>query len=467
MRLPDTVPESGGKHSLLFDDGSQKGLGAFIAWCCLVSLEETVSKDDLDVQGTNLIYSLMRIPTMFKTKAALSRADNIIANVAKQDSDARAQPVTSFTWSSILKSLATAGSPITFNEAIRRYNEHPDVLSFHKGEEAPIDKKKSQAIRNWLEACGDGARKVVEDSQHTIPFSMGPFGEQLSQQNFLFTKSTVSIQAESQSLSPLEGEQSMSVDWQLPLNDLGQEILFKHICNRFAVDSAVVPLEKKKKYRAQADVLLPYRNSCALFSQIKDFLLTKLPGDEVSAMQNMLESYQGCQDIQHILAHRPEVFAISMLPNKKAQAQKQEEEEQRKTMNLESKRAEVQASQWSFFVEALSNDQEKMSRVQKAPKKIKELQHLKAVQHRKSQESKAVQAVEGYMQNFIRILDTKNTAETVKETSDFARFIVTLQVLQHGFVYLNQCAIFNLYLCIFPLQEAFKQHHDLRSHDDS
>ena len=115
-----------------------------------------------------------------------------------------------------------------------------------------------------------------------------------------------------------------------------------------------------------------------------------------------------------------------MLPSKKAQAQKQEEEkEQRKTMNLESKRVEVQASQWAFFCEALSNDQEKISVVQKAPKKIREIQHLKAVQHRKSQESKAVQAVEGYMQNSIRILDTKNTAETVKETSDFARFIAT------------------------------------------
>ena len=251
-----------------------------------------------------------------------------------------------------------------------------------------------------------------------------------------FSQSTVSIQPESESLRPLEGEQSTSVDWQLPLDDCGQEMLFKHICNRFAVDSAVVPLEKKKKYRAQADVLLPYRNCCAFFSQIKDFLLTKLPGDEVSAMQNMLESYQGCQDIQHILAHRPEVFAISMLPSKTAEAQKQEEEkDQRKTLNLESKRVEVQASQWSFFVEALANDQEKMSLVQKAPNKIKEIQHLKAVQHRKSQESKAIQAVEGYMQNFIRILDTKNTAETVKETSDFARFIATLHVVKHDLVY--------------------------------
>ena len=426
MRLPEKVPESGGKHSLLFDDGSQKGLGAFIAWCCLISMEETVSKDDLDVQGKNLIDSLMKIPTMFKTKATLSRADNIIANVAKQDGDSRVQPVSSFTWSSILKSLSTTGSSINFHEAIQKYNQHPDVLSFHKGEEAAIDKKKTQAIRNWLEACGDGARKVVEQSQHTIPFSMGPFGEQLSQMNFLFNKSTVSVQPESESLAPLEKEQSMSVDWQLPLDDCGQEMLFNHICNRFSVDSAVVPLEKKKKYRAQADVLLPYRNCCALFSQIKAFLLTKLSGDEVSAMQDMLESYQGCQDIQHILAHRPEVFAISMLPSKKAQAQKQEEEkEQRKTMNLESKRVEVQASQWAFFCEALSNDQEKISVVQKAPKKIREIQHLKAVQHRKSQESKAVQAVEGYMQNSIRILDTKNTAETVKETSDFARFIAT------------------------------------------
>ena len=433
MRLPDDTVTCG-LGELLFDNGSHKGLGAFITWCCLISLKTSVSKDDLDEQGQSLIDSLSAIPTMFKSKATLSRADNIIANVAKQDGDSRVQPVTSYTWSTILRSLATEGNPITFSEAIQRYNSHPDVLSFHKGEDPPIDKKKSKAIQNWLENCCEGAQHVVEQSQHTIPFTQGPFGEQLAQLNALFTQSTVSLQSEPGSLAPLDGEQSVSIDWQLPLSNEAQEILFKHIVARFEVDSAVVPMEKKKKYRAQADVLVPYRNCCALFGQLKPFLLTKLSGDEVASMQNKLETYQGCQDLQHIMTHRPEVFAISMLPSKKAQAQKSEEEkEQRKSMHLETKRVEVQASQWSFFVEALSNDQEKIVQVQKAPRKIKELQHLKAVAHRKNQESKAVTAVEGYMENFMRVNDSKNTAAIVKETSDFARYIVPLAHLNQDF----------------------------------
>ena len=432
MRLPDDSV-SCGLGELLFDDGSQKGLAAFITWCCLISLEAHVSKDDLDDQALSLIDSLSRIPTMYKTKATLNRADNIIANVAKQDGDSKVQPVTSYTWSTILRSLATEGNAITFSDAIQRYNSHPDVLSFHKGDDLPIDKKKSKAIQNWLENCSEGAQRVVQLSQHSIPFTQGPFGEQLSQLNALFTKSTVSLQSEPGSLTRLDGEQSISIDWQLPLGDEAQEILFKHIVARFEVDSAVVPLEKKK-YRAQADVLIPYRNCCALFGQLKPFLLTKLSGDEVASMQNKLETYQGCQDLQHIMTHRPEVFAISMLPSKKAQAQKTEEEkEQRKSMNLETKRVEVQASQWSFFVEALSNDQEKIVQVQKAPRKIKELQHLKAVAHRKNQESKAVKAVEGYMDNFMRVKDSKKTASIVKETSDFARYIVPLAHLNQDF----------------------------------
>ena len=158
MRLADDVPASGGVQSLLFDDGSQKGLGAFITWCCLISLEGEVSKDDLDLQGKTLIESLSKIPTVYKTKATLARIDNIIANVAKQDCDARVQPVSSFTWSTILRSLSTPDSSITFNEAIAKYNNHPDVLSFHKGEDNPIDKKKSGASLQWWRPTGGGAK---------------------------------------------------------------------------------------------------------------------------------------------------------------------------------------------------------------------------------------------------------------------------------------------------------------------
>ena len=409
---------------LLFDDGSQKGLAAFVVWCCLVSLQGEVSPTDLDDQGRTLVESLQSIPTMFKTKATLNRTENVIANIAKQDADSKAQPISSFLWSTILTSLNTSGVEVSYQEAIEKYNAHPDVKAYYPDGPA-IDNKKTAAIKNWFESCGEGAKAIVQRSQHNIAFALGPFGETLSGYNFLFKGSKALTQADTTcGLTPLEGEASVDINWSLILGDEGQELLFEHIIERFEVETAVVSLEKKKKYRAQPDTLWPVRNACALFEQVKPFLQTKLSGDEVGAMKTQMASYSGCRDLQFILDQRPTSLAISMLPSKKNDARKSEEEkEQRKSLHLENKRVEVQASQWAFFKEALSSDQRKLSTVQKAPKKIKELKHLKEVEWLKKQEAQAKQAVQGYTDSFLRITDSPNTVGCVKETSDFVRQI--------------------------------------------
>ena len=427
LRLPPGGDEwtTAGAGLLLFDDGAGKGLAAFIVWCALVALCGDVTPADLDSQSRGLITSLMKIPSMFKAKATLSRADNVIANIAKQDADSKAQPVSSFLWSSILRSLCEGGVKLSYQDAIAKYNSHPDVVAYCKEGDA-IDKKKGEAIKHWFEQCGDEARKVVEDSQHNIPFAQGPFGEQLSALQCLFVGSSANLSRDTScALSPLDGEVTVDIDWGLTLGPEGQAILFRHIVSRFDVDTALVPDEKKKKYRATQDDLMPIRHQCALFMQLQPFLASKLSGDTLTEMRKELERHSGSQDMQFVLDNRPGTFALSMLPSQRTTAQKHEEErEQRKTLTLESKRVEVQASQWSFFKEALAADQEKLAAVQKAPRKLQDLKHLKAVQWRKGQERQAQQAVQGYAENHIRVMDCSNTAACVKETSDFIRHIV-------------------------------------------
>lgn len=434
MRFPEhtdvaTLPPPS-LGSLLFDDGSQKGLSGFTVWCCMAALQDQLTKDDYDTMSQVLIASLEVIPTVFKSKATLSRAENLIANIAKQDMDSRTQPITSFLWSSILLQLnggsAMDEPTLSYTEAIAKYNMHPDIQSVKSGggHDLSIDNRKQQCIRNWYQGTCSAARAIVEKSQHTLPFTLGPWGETLSSFNFIFMGSKSTLQADSSTgLSALDGEATVGLDWSLCLGEEGQTMLFEYIVSRFNADTAVVPLDKKKKYRLQPDSLWQVRNACALFEQIKPFLLTKMSGDEVADLKAQVQSHAGCCDLQFITTQRPGTFAISMLPE--VSTQKQEtKSQQAKVLELESKRAEVQQSMWSFFKDALKADQSTLATAAKAPQKINEMKHLKAVEWRRKQEATAQEAVQGYCDSYLKITDTATTADCVKEVSDFCREIV-------------------------------------------
>lgn len=53
-----------------------------------------------------------------------------------------------------------------------------------------IDNRKAVAIKNWMEKTSDAATQLVEFTQHDVAFNAGPFGEALSQMNFLFLGSS-------------------------------------------------------------------------------------------------------------------------------------------------------------------------------------------------------------------------------------------------------------------------------------
>ena len=150
LRLPclPLKPVNLALGALYFSDGSQKRLAAFICWLALcLSAELEGNSDFLSSDSVvALAASLLRMRTVVKSSLGQTEEiDNAIGRIVKQNIDSRVQPVSSLAWCSILRSL---GGDATFEQAMSRYNSHPEVVAFEAsgGTGAiSLDNRKKQA----------------------------------------------------------------------------------------------------------------------------------------------------------------------------------------------------------------------------------------------------------------------------------------------------------------------------------
>ena len=178
--------------------------------------------------------------------------------IVKQNADSRVQPVSSLQWASILMAMKDeSGGPLGFDAAMDAYNQHPEVRAMSdKTDESgagsiALDRRRKLAVKNWLERTCPDAFAIVEASTHDLAFSLGPFGETIASYQFLFLGSTTTGLAPNLAceLHPLDHEAFVPIDYKLPMNDLGQTILFKRIQSTFDRETTLVSAAHKKKYR--------------------------------------------------------------------------------------------------------------------------------------------------------------------------------------------------------------------------
>ena len=163
LRLPcgSLKPVNLAVGSLYFSDGSQKTLAAFIVWISLVlaaQLEHNQGKFGADANVQALAGSLLRMRTVLKGSAMFANdLDSAVARIVRQNLDSKVQPVSSLAWTSILKSLGGESVGSTFENAMMKYNNHPEVVALDANDGAgpiSLDNRKKQAgivNTNW---CG-------------------------------------------------------------------------------------------------------------------------------------------------------------------------------------------------------------------------------------------------------------------------------------------------------------------------
>eukprot|EP00913_Durusdinium_trenchii_P005709 g5327.t1 len=119
------------------------------------------------------------------------------------------------------------------------------------------------------------AHEEVQRALKDAPFQYGPYGEALSIMHFLFLTSTADLPGVPDSpMAPVSGEASISLDWQLPMPEEAQGMLFRRIRLAFEKSTAIVQnAVDRKKYRMSEEDLLALRNVLCLWCQVFDMRL--------------------------------------------------------------------------------------------------------------------------------------------------------------------------------------------------
>ncbi|CAK9052607.1 unnamed protein product [Durusdinium trenchii] len=349
--------------SLYFSDGSQKTLGAFLVWICLMLATQLPDFEDSDYENPSflaLVGSLLRIRSVQKsTVGAGDEIDNTIARIVKQNVDSKVQAVSSLTWASILASM---GEGVSLDTLIARYNNHPEVKAFENQQATgsiSLDGRKRQAVKNYLEKTAAPAFGVLLKSTHDICWALGPFGESFGSYTHMFLGSCANLE----SSQPNEDEM---------------------IVNMFERTTSMIAVPQKKRYRLSGDDLFRVRNMVCLFDQIYPHLGARIGLDAANKwLEDIRSGTHRDADLMSLLHMRPPIFAMSMLPSEQEQSKRSLEElEIKKCEDKESQKAEVTAAQWAFFKGALSRDQSKLDSVQQAPRNVRLRLHAKQVAHR-------------------------------------------------------------------------------------
>lgn len=268
-----------------------------------------------------------------------------------------------------------------------------------------IDSKKTFAIKHWMEKCSKEAKAVVSEALQDAPYQFGPFGEQFAQMGQVFLNSTADgFSSACSALSPLANEESLQIDWDLPLDAYGQAMLFKRVKVAFDRNTCIVTeVRDKKRYRMANEELLTLRNMCALWQQLRPFCMSRMAG-KFDEFENKLLSSSAMDDqLLHLLQDTPRSFALSMLPmTQQAAASELKEKEETMTIEFEAQRLELRAAKWKWFQSALARDQSQMALVQSAPEKLQALRHRKEMSWRLEQAKIGERIVLAYCDKFLR-----------------------------------------------------------------
>lgn len=288
-----------------------------------------------------------------------------------------------------------------------------------------IDNRKAVAIKNWMEKTSDAVTQLVESTQHDVPFNAGPFGETLSQMNFLFlgSSSPVALSASASSgLTPLEGEATILIDYDLTLTESAQFLLFARICRDFEVSTALVDVRSKKKYRAKEQDLHSIRNLSALWSQVRSLCERHVDVDDFESQ--FMKSNHVDEELSEVLVQRPKCFGVSMLPSYNRKMQSQNEEKQAQVhQQVEQQRLEVRSARFDFFKKALQQDQLQLATVQQAPFKLQALQRRAEAVWREQQAVAGENAVNNWTNKFMRITQVDKIDFIVGPVNEFITFV--------------------------------------------
>ena len=114
-------------RSVVFWRRKSKDFGWLHGLDWLIALSPEFEEEEYRAPGVaTLLQSLLNIGTIYK-QGFDDPVDTLISRVIKQNSDAKVQPINSFQWAVMLQTLFKNDDTVTLDDAMQRYNMHPEV----------------------------------------------------------------------------------------------------------------------------------------------------------------------------------------------------------------------------------------------------------------------------------------------------------------------------------------------------
>lgn len=356
---------------LHFQEGSAKGVAAMAVFMVILAMAEEapdVVRDALAADGPRrMLLSLFNLGTVREIHGDGSKMDCRIAAAARQNQAAETTPVHSHTWCRLLRDLAPGASDAqgeaAMAEAIKAYNEHPDVVAFRLlgGSGGPggkrkapdedsnlgLDVRRMRNVRNWFLRATPATHALVQESLHAIPFKYGPFDESVWSHDFLWLGSKIDcVDVAGIMTDPVPHETTVSPDWTLPLCPASQLALFARIINAHKVAMLGIPVERGAKVRLPREELLKMRKVVTLWIRYRHLASQEYPADEYNDMnRHMLVTGYLDNEVDAIISARPQQFSWGLLQSRRdkvldARRQREEVREAACTEAAEAYRAE-------------------------------------------------------------------------------------------------------------------------------
>jgi len=385
-------------------DGICKALGGLMVWISYCMLADTTEFSDEAYKESAIVEqlnSLLNIRTVVVSRGSGSELEAKIGSIVAQNVQAKIEPVNSFEWAIILR---TVGNALDFNAALEAYNSHPDVIAYNSEAVSGVSRgleeddetglsvgdNKLKTIKHWFQDTPDEVLAIIQECQKDLEWKFGPVNERMLRNVWIWMGSVVNLGSSNciSGLQPLLNESTMEIDWTLPITKEGSIMLWTRIIKDYHRSTVIVPMEQKKKYRMKEDTFYNLRNVCVLWSQISDFCKHNfLNKDAFLEFQNdVLTTTRRDGELAEIIILRPGLFSVSMLASQRHDATKAvEAKEKRAVAEMQTERGELREKNFNFMQKSLHLDWETITKIKSSLQIMDDALHRKIVSWQQEQ----------------------------------------------------------------------------------
>lgn len=242
----------------------------------------------------------------------------------------------------------------------------------------------------------------------------------------------------------LPNEPTLGVNWDLPLNEYGQRILFGRIFNDYQFEAGMLEAPHRRQYRKTAADLLMLRKVAAFWSQVCDFIHSQMSTELFAKFeQDVVSTSRRDDELLTVIDLQPSSFAVSQMKSMRELAIKSKQsEDSLMASSMAQQYAELRAQQFKYFETGLAADWRLIDQVRGAMATLETATHIKKIRWLAALARNAEDGVAAHMQKYCRIDSARNIDDAMKAVCAYSKTIrhedATQDLLVLGVVDFNQ-----------------------------